>query len=88
MIPSLIGLIGYLKILRPLLKGIGTVGSDAAGVIRKLIPKRTPKAGTNTQSERRNRNSNRNASTRGRESKTATGPLEFTSKRQLDILLL
>ncbi|MEH7185688.1 phage tail tape measure protein [Bacillus subtilis] len=73
-IPSLIGLIGYLKILRPLLKGIGTVGSDAAGVIRKLIPKRTPKAGTNTQSERRNRNSNRNASTRGRESKTATGP--------------
>ncbi|QZY31566.1 transglycosylase SLT domain-containing protein [Bacillus amyloliquefaciens] len=71
-IPSLIGLIGYLKILRPLLKGIGTVGSDAAGVIRKLIPKRTPKAGTNTQSERRN--SNRNASTRGRESKTATGP--------------
>lgn len=73
-IPSLIGLIGYLKILRPLLKGIGTVGSDAAGVIRKLIPKRTPKAVTNTQSERRNRNSNRNASTRSRESKTATGP--------------
>ncbi|MCY8117889.1 transglycosylase SLT domain-containing protein [Bacillus spizizenii] len=71
-IPSLIGLIGYLKILRPLLKGIGTVGSDAAGVIRKLIPKRTPKAGTNTQSERRN--SSRNASTGGRESKTATGP--------------
>lgn len=71
-IPSLIGLVGYLKILRPLLKGIGTVGSDAAGVIRKLIPKRTPKAGTNTQSERRN--SNRNASTRSRESKTATGP--------------
>ncbi|MCY7823835.1 transglycosylase SLT domain-containing protein [Bacillus spizizenii] len=73
-IPSLIGLIGYLKILRPLLKGIGTVGSDAAGVIRKLIPKRTPEAGTNTQSERRNRNSNRNASKRSRESKTATGP--------------
>ncbi|WEZ61636.1 phage tail tape measure protein [Bacillus subtilis] len=73
-IPSLIGLIGYLKILRPLLKGIGTVGSDAAGVIRKLIPKRTPEAGTNTKSERRNRNSNRNASTRSRESKTATGP--------------
>ncbi|MCP6730593.1 phage tail tape measure protein [Bacillus subtilis] len=73
-IPSLIGLIGYLKILRPLLKGIGTVGSDAAGVIRKLIPKRTPEAGANTRSERRNRNSNRNASTRSRESKTATSP--------------
>ncbi|MED3383343.1 transglycosylase SLT domain-containing protein [Bacillus subtilis] len=73
-IPSLIGLIGYLKILRPLLKGIGTVGSDAAGVIRKLIPKRTPEAAANTRSERRNRNSNRNASTRSRESKTATSP--------------
>ncbi|MCY8335288.1 hypothetical protein MOC54_20560, partial [Bacillus spizizenii] len=71
-IPSLIGLIGYLKILRPLLKGIGTVGSDAAGVIRKLIPKRTPEAGANTRSERRNRKSNRNASTRT--SKTATSP--------------
>lgn len=73
-IPPLIGLIGYLKILRPLLKGIGTVGSDAAGVIRKLIPKRTPEATANTRSERRYRNSNRNPSTRSRESKTATSP--------------
>ncbi|MER2458612.1 phage tail tape measure protein [Bacillus subtilis] len=73
-IPSLIGLIAYLKILRPLLKGIGTVGSDAAGVIRKLIPNRTPGGDPNTRSGRRNGKVARGSGRRGGSSGSASSP--------------
>nr|WGD83806.1 phage tail tape measure protein [Bacillus subtilis] len=73
-IPSLIGLIAYLKILRPLLKGIGTVGSDAAGVIRKLIPNRTPGGDPNTRSGRRNGKAARGSGRRGGSSGSASSP--------------
>ncbi|MEC2218844.1 phage tail tape measure protein, partial [Bacillus subtilis] len=76
-VPPLIGLIAYLKILRPLLKGIGTVGSDAAGVIRRLIPNRVPGGDPNTRSGRRNGKAARNTGRRGGRSGTASSPMSL-----------
>ncbi|WP_277714239.1 phage tail tape measure protein [Bacillus atrophaeus] len=74
-VPPLIGLIAYLKILRPLLKGIGTAGGDAARVIKSLIPSRSPSASAdpNTRSGRRNGRSGRRSPTSIARSGSLTG---------------
>ncbi|MCZ4246674.1 transglycosylase SLT domain-containing protein [Bacillus amyloliquefaciens] len=74
-VPPLIGLIAYLKILRPLLKGIGTAGGDAARVIKTLIPSRTPSASAdpNTRSGRRNGRAGRRSPTSTARSGSLTG---------------
>ncbi|MED4802645.1 phage tail tape measure protein [Bacillus atrophaeus] len=74
-VPPLIGLIAYLKILRPLLKGIGTAGGDAARVIKSLIPTRSPSASAdpNTRSGRRNGRSGRRSPTSIARSGSLTG---------------